>query len=176
MISRIFYLSVFLAGLALGVHVMLHGVERWRRRRSRRPSAAFNPPTVSAVMIGIGVSGYLFSTRTTLGAPVIFLISLSIGAAAFFATVVLMAKWALRNPPQLDADENDINGQVATVTRIITPQEAGEISWYAWGKRHTLTATSLTPAEIPVGAEVVIDIVEDGIAHVELWSVVESRL
>src|SRR5512138_1815991 len=100
MISRIFYLSIFLAGLALGVHVMLHGVERWRRRRSRRPSAALNPPTVSAVMIGVGVSGYLFSTRTTLDAPVIFLISLGIGAAAFFATVVLMAKWALRNPPQ----------------------------------------------------------------------------
>lgn len=176
MISKVLYLSIFLAGLALGVHVMLHGVERWRRRRSRRPSAALNPPTVSAFAIGLGVSGYLFSTRSDLGPILLFAISLTIGAAAFAATVILMAKWALRNAQAGPSEESDINGQVATVTRAITGDEPGEISWYAWDARHALPAIAVGAGDIPVGTEVVIDIVDHGMAHVELWSVVESRL
>lgn len=176
MISKVFYLVVFLAGLALGVHVMLHGVERWRRRRSRKPSAAFNPPTASALAVGVGISGYLLSTRSHLGTLVVFLLSLAVGGAAFAGTVVLMAKWALKDPQLLHADEDDINGQVATVTRSITPGSPGEIGWYAWGKHHVLPARAAGQEEIPAGTEVVIDLVDDGVAQVELWSVVEGRL
>lgn len=176
MIAKILYLTVFLAGLALGVHVMLHGVERWRRRRSRKPSAAFNPPTVSAFAIGIGASGYLFSTRSSLSALIVFLISICIGAAAFAGATILMAKWALRNAQLLPSDEDDVSGQVATVSRAIGIDEPGEITWYAWDQRHVLPAIGIGEMDIPAGAEVVIDIVEEGVARVELWSVVEGRL
>ena len=176
MISKVFYLATFLAGLALGVHVMLHGIERWRRRRSARPSAAFNPPTASAFAIGVGVSGYLISTRSDLAPAIVLLISIGIGAIAFVGSVVLMAKWALRNTEAVHADEEDVNGQVATVTQPITPDESGVITWHAWGRTHSLPATSVGQDEIPVGTEVVIDLVENGTARVELWSVVEGRL
>jgi hypothetical protein len=175
-ISRIIYLAVFLAGLALAVHVMLNGVERWKRRRSKKPSAALNPPTVAGFAIGVGASGYLFSSRSVLSPWLVLVISLMIGGAALAGMIVLMAKWALRSPVPGHAEEEEINGQVATVTKTITTGGAGEISWYAWEKRHVLPARAFGENEIPAGTEVVIDSVEDGVARVELWSIVEQRL
>jgi len=171
-----FYLLVFLAGLALAVQVMLHGVERWKRRRSQRPSAVLNPPTVAALAMGVGASGYLLSSRTSLSPLPVLLISVIIGGAALSGMIVLMAKWALRSSLPVHSDEDDINGQVATVTRDITPESPGEITWYAWEKKHVLPAVAVSDSEITTGTEVVIDVVEDGIARVELWSVVERRL
>ena len=176
MIARIIYLGAFLGGLALAVHVMLNGVERWKGRRSKKLSASLNPPTVAAFAIGLGASGYLFTTRSSFSSLLIFVFSLIIGAAALTGMIVLMAKWALRASAPSHADEEDVNGQVAMVTRAITPDEPGEISWYAWEKRHVLPARAFGDTDIPVGTEVVIDMVENGVARVELWSVVEQRL
>jgi hypothetical protein len=39
-----------------------------------------------------------------------------------------------------------------------------------------LPAVAIGETDIPSGTEVVIDVVEDGVARVELWSVVEQRL
>jgi hypothetical protein len=176
MISKVFYLLVFLGGLALAVHVMLHGVERWKRRRSQRPSAFFNPPTVAALAMGLGASGYLFSSRTSLSAFFVLVLSILIGAASLTGMIVLMAKWALRGSVQVHSDEDEFYGQVATVTLDITPDNPGEISWYAWDRKHVLPAVAIGETDIPSGTEVVIDVVEDGVARVELWSVVEQRL
>ena len=176
MIPEIIYLAVFLGGLALAVHVMLNGAARWKRRRSAKPSAALNPPTVAALGVGFGASGYLFSSKSTLSPWEVLIISAIIGGAALAGMIVLMAKWALRSPAPSHEDEDDINGQIATVTRAITAQEPGEITWYAWDKMHMLPARGSDETEIPVGTEVCIDIVENGVARVELWSVVEQRL
>lgn len=176
MIMKIFYLLVFLVGLALAVHVMLHGVERWKRRRSQKPSAVLNPPTVAALAIGLGASGYLLSSRTVLSRIPVLLISIVIGAAALTGMIVLMAKWALQGALPAHSDEEEINGQVATVTHDITPENPGEITWYAWDRKHVLPARAIGEAEITAGTEVVIDAVEEGVARVELWSVVEQRL
>lgn len=169
------YLAVFLSGLALAVHVMLHGVERWRTKHSDKPSAVLNPPTVAALAAGIGAGGYLLETRSSLQSAAVFLAALAIGVAAHFGMTLLMARWALRGGASVPPDQ-DINGQVATVSRDITPEHPGEISWIAWGTTHTLPAAGLSESTIPAGCEVVIDVVENGIARVELWSVVESRL
>ena len=176
MISKVFYLLVFLAGLALAVHVMLHGVMRWKRRRSQKPSAFLNPPTVAALAMGVGASGYLLSSKTSLGVFPALFISLVIGAAALTGMIVLMAKWALRSSLPVHSEEEEINGQVATVTRDIIPGHPGEITWYAWDQKHILPAVAIGDSVITSGSEVVIDVVEDGVARVELWSVVEGRL
>lgn len=173
---KYFYLAVFLVGLALAVQVMLHGMERWRRKRSQSPSAVLNPPTVAALAAGFGAGGYLLQTRTDLSRPVVFLLALVIGVAAHFVMTLLMARWALRASPATLSEEEDISGQVATVTKEISRDEPGEISWVAWNRAHVLPATAISDASIPTGSEVVIDVVEDGIARVELWSIVESRL
>ena len=174
MISKVLYLAVFLAGLALAVHSMLHGAERWRRRRSGRPSPVLNPPTVAAMAVGFGACGYLLVTRSTLGPVGILVISAITAVASFSGMTVLMAKWALRSPGLHVAEQ--VNGQVATVSRTITPREDGEITYFAWDAKHILPARSLDGSAIPEGAEVVIDVVQNGIAQVELWSVVEQRL
>lgn len=173
---KYFYLAVFLIGLALAVQVMLHGMQRWHRKRTQNPSAVLNPPTVAALAAGFGAGGYLLQTRTTLSSPVVFLLALVIGVAAHFTMTLLMARWALRELPAPLSEEEDISGQVATVTKEVSRNEPGEISWVAWNRAHVLPATGVSDDSIPVGSEVVIDVVENGIARVELWSIVESRL
>lgn len=171
------YLATFVAGLALAVNSMLHGAERWRRRRSVKQSAVFNPPTVAALAVGLGACGYLLVSRTTLGWVAVLLISLGTGTAALFGMITLMAKWALRASSFASGlVEEDTHGQIATVSRTITPGETGEITYFAWDKTHVLAAVPVDSSVIPEGTEVVIDSVEDGVARVELWSVVEQRL
>jgi hypothetical protein len=177
MIQKAGFLIAFIGGLALAVHSMLHGVERWRRKRSDKPSAVFNPPTVAALLIGIGATGYLLTSRTQLGLLAVSIISIVVGFAAVGGMIVLMAKWALRPPTQDSiAHDEEINGQVARVTRTITPDAPGEIEYFAWNKHHVLPAMSIDSSVIPEGTEVVVDSLEGGTARVELWSVVELRL
>ena len=172
---KVVYLVVFLCGLALAVNAMLHGASRWRRRRSGNPSALVNPPTIAALAAGFGAGGYLLHSHTSMNRWLVLMIALAIGATAFSGMTVLMAKWALRRPPSIH-EEEEVNGQVARVTREITADDAGEITYFAWDQEHVLQARSMDGSVIPVGEEVVVDVVEDGVARVELWSVVEQRL
>jgi hypothetical protein len=177
MIWKIVFLATFVAGLSLAVSSMLHGAERWRRRRSVKQSAVFNPPTVAALAVGIGACGYLLTTRTALGWLGVLLISIGTGLAALFGMITIMAKWALRASSHSSGlDEEDNHGQIATVSRTITPDQTGEITYFAWERSHVLPAAALDSSVITEGTEVVIDSVEDGVARVELWSVVEQRL
>jgi hypothetical protein len=174
---KYFYLIAFLAGLALAVHSMLHGAERWRRKRSPRTSPVLNPPTVAALLAAFGATGYLLTTRTSLGIAVVLITSAVIASAAVAGMVFLMAKWALRAPANaIPPEEEEIHGQVAVVSRTITPLEQGEISYFAWDVQHVLPASSVDGSMVEEGTEVVIDRLEDGVAVVELWSVVEQRL
>lgn len=172
---KVVYLVVFLCGLALAVNAMLHGASRWRSRRSGAPSPLVNPPTIAALAAGFGAGGYLLFTHTSMNRWVVLIVALSIGGAAFAGMTVLMAKWALRRPPSIH-EEEEVNGQVARVTREITADEVGEITYFAWDKKHVLRAQSIDGSDIALDEEVVVDVVEDGVARVELWSVVEQRL
>lgn len=177
MIWKVIYLVVCSGGLVLAVHSMLHGVERWRRQGTGRPSALLNPPTVAALAMAFGVCGYLLVTRS--GIRPLFILALAgmCGAAALAGMTVFMAKWALRVPDHpVVSDEDEINGQVALVSQDIGPGQPGEIRYVAWGKEHILSAQSVDGAHIPAGTEVVIDVLENGVARVELWSAVEQRL
>lgn len=171
------YLIAFLAGLALAVHAMLHGVERWRRKRSGKPSPVLNPPTVAALLAGFGACGYILGTRTSIGPVAVLVISALVAGTAVTGAIFLMAKWALReHPDAMTPEEEDIHGQVAIVSRTIAPGDSGEISYYAWDAQHVLNAQSVDGSTITEGTEVVIETIENGIAKVELWSVVEQRL
>ena len=171
------YLSIFLAGLALAVFSMLHGAERWRRKRSRKPSPVLNPPTVAALLAGFGASGYLLTTRTSLGFAAVIAIASITAGAALTGMIFLMAKWALRESADaVPLEEEEIHGQVAVVSRTITPDGPGEITYQAWGQTHVLPAESVDGSTVPEGAEVVIEALENGVARIELWAVVEQRL
>ncbi|HEV7387508.1 MAG TPA: hypothetical protein VGN73_02740 [Gemmatimonadaceae bacterium] len=171
------FLVSFIAGLLLAVYAMLHGVEQTRADRSRTPSPFFNLPALAAFTVGFGAAGYPIATRTILPGWSILLIAAATGALAISGMITLLARWALRGPPadSLSAHE-EIQGQLAVVTRNITITEPGEIRYELRGHEIRVAAKSLTPKTLATGEDVVIDRIEDGIALVEEWAVVERRL
>ena len=178
-ILRILFLAALIGGLVLAVFAMLHGVEHARRRRnrSRAPSPFFNLPAVAAFAVGFGAVGYPLASRTTLPAWGIVLIAIGGGALAITGMITLLARWALRGlSGPLPPEDHEIQGQLAVVTRDITPAREGEISYDHLGRRELVPARSLGTTVIPSGSDVVIDRIEDGVAFVEEWAVVEQRL
>ncbi|HEY4733614.1 MAG TPA: NfeD family protein [Gemmatimonadaceae bacterium] len=169
-------LVAFIAGLVLAVFAMLHGVEHMRASRARAPSPFFNLPALAAFAVGFGAVGYPLASRTNLPPWGIVLIAAGAGALAITGMITLLARWALRgrtdNSP---AAAEEIQGHFAIVTRDISTTP-GEIRYEMHGHEIRVPAKGLTAKILTVGEEVVIDRIEDGIAIVEEWSVVEQRL
>jgi len=156
---------------------MLHGVEHARRNRSRAPSPFFNLPTVAALAVGLGAAGYPLASRTTWPGWAIILVATASGALAVTGMILLLAQWALRGDPEhAMAEEDAIQGHLAVVSSEITLDAPGEISYEHLGRNLSIPARALSHKALSVGAEVVIDRIEDGIALVEEWSAVEKRL
>ena len=178
-ILKIFFLIAFIGGLVLAVFAMLHGVEyaRRRRNRSRKPSPFFNLPAVAAFAVGFGAVGYPLASRTRLPVWAVILIAIGGGALAITGIITLLARWALRGlAGPFSSEDQEIQGTLAVVTREITPAGDGEISYEHLGRRELALARSLGVTAIPSGSEVVIDRIENGVAFVEEWAVVEQRL
>lgn len=174
-ILHIVFLAAFIGGLMLAVFAMLHGVER--RNRARAPSAFFNLPAIAAFAVGFGAVGYLLVSRSRLPLWAILLIAIASGALAISGMITLLAQWALRDLAARSlAEADEIQGQLAIVTRAITLAGAGEISYEQQGKQLRVPARGLSEKTLPVGSDVVIDRIENGIALVEEWAVVERRL
>lgn len=170
------FLVAFVASLVLAVIAMLHGVEHTRPNRARAPSPYFNLPSYAAFGFGFGVVGYLVATRTRFAAWGVLLIALVAGALAVSGMIILLARWALRGVTTGVGDNHEIQGQLAVVTRGIPPEESGEISYEAFGRRVRIPAVGISPKQIPIGSDVVIDRIENGVALVEEWAVVEQRI
>jgi hypothetical protein len=175
-ILRICFLGAFIGGLVLAVFAMLHGVEHARRNRSRAPSAFFNLPAIAAFAVGFGVVGYPLASRTTLPAWGILLIAIGGGALAISGMITLLARWALRGRRIAPGEIDEIQGQLAIVSREISLTETGEISYEQLGKQVHIAARTLSNKVVAVGADVVIDRIENGVAFVEEWATVEQRL
>jgi hypothetical protein len=174
-ISRAFFLGIFGAGLGLAVFAMLHGVERSRAITSPRPSSVFNAPTISVFAIVLGAIGYFLITRSFLTLATVLIIGCAAGLAGSIGMIILLTHWAFPYAGT-PTDDDTLQGQIALVTRRISPSAAGEIAFQSNGAHHTLVAESLQGSEIECDTEVVIDTIRDGIATVELWSVVEDRI
>lgn len=175
----ILYAVVFGVGLLIGVYAMLHGTVRAGGGPGdiRFPIAGFNAPVIGAALAGLGAAGYLLTKYSQHGTIAIIIVSLVAAAVGWIGMTILMAKWALRgslNDPHEEIEE--LQGTVATVTRAISPTELGEISYSFRGAPTRVAARSIAGDAVPAGTEVVIDHIENDIADVELWSVVEQRL
>jgi len=175
----VFYACVSGIGLLLSVYAMLHGTVRKGHEPGAImfPMAGLNTPVVGAALVAFGALGYLlmkYSHFDTIGILIGALVAAAVG---WIGMTILMAKWALRgslNDPHEEIEE--LQGTVATVTRAISPSQPGEISYSFRGQPTVIAARSISGDSVPAGTEVVIDRIGDGIADVELWSVVEQRL
>jgi membrane protein implicated in regulation of membrane protease activity len=69
-----------------------------------------------------------------------------------------------------------LQGHPATVTAAIDRAGEGEIAYEADGRRWTVRARSWDGAPLVAGTDVAIERVEGGVAYVEGWAEVETRL
>jgi hypothetical protein len=91
--------------------------------------------------------------------------------------IALLARWALRKGLLPSHDELEtIQGQLGIVTQEIASGGIGAISYEYLGKRLQSPARAISNHLLEKGADVVIDRIEDGVAFVEEWAVVEQRL
>jgi hypothetical protein len=174
---RVVFLLSFLIGVAFGVISMLAGVDRQRRRRSRTP--ILNYPTVGAFFTALGVTGYALTRYSSLGPVAITAIALVVALAAGGGMLGLVAGWAIPSAARDVEDERyRLQGFLGRVTKAIgsADSDPGEISYEHDGIRSTTPARSLNGQRIERDTEIVIERIEDGVAHVETWSRIEKEL
>jgi hypothetical protein len=173
----VLYIVSFIVGLLLAVRIMFFGAERRRPRAGDPLPLRRWEPAVAAFLIMWGMAGYLL-TRPGRLSP----------AAGAVAAVVLGVLWATlvtrlaiataRVRPEHDPDDPRyvLQGHVAVVTGLIPADGEGAILLGEPDSPHTLRARSIDGQPIDEGVEVCIERVDDGVAFVERWSLVEARL
>jgi hypothetical protein len=124
-----------------------------------------------------GVSGYLLTRNGALSpAPGIGL-ALLLGVV-WAALVTRLAIATARIQPEHDPDDPRyvLQGHVAMVTAAIPSGGEGVIAYGGGDSLRILRARAIDEQAIDEGLEVCIERVEEGVAFVELWALVEARL
>lgn len=78
--------------------------------------------------------------------------------------------------PRVEFDPEVLTGHIASVTAAIGAAAAGAVVYTLEGRRHDVAAVSLDGKPIQAGTDVVIERIENGLAFVERWEVVEGRI
>jgi membrane protein implicated in regulation of membrane protease activity len=175
----VLYIIALIAGLLLAVRAMLLGVER----RPADPLAGIpglvsaSPVALAASAIVFGIIGYLLGRPARLGTGG-GLAAAAVGAVLAWAGAVVLVRRARRFVPEHDPDDPRylLQGHVALVTARIDGAKLGEISYELDGRRYVSPAAGLEGSSAEAGSEVVIERIDDGVAHVEPWAAIEERL
>lgn len=174
------FLASLAAGLLIGVHAMLFGVERAPPRRTGSPtdiSARISLPTIGGFLVLFGLVGWILTRATFLSPWVRLGVAFVSGGIGVALVLLLIARWAVPAARREVVDERYLlQGHLARVTATISPEDPGAISYDVDGVPHTAPARSLDAVPLAAGSEVVIERLEDGIAWVEGWERVEQRL
>jgi membrane protein implicated in regulation of membrane protease activity len=171
------YLAAFIAGLLLAVRIMFFGAERRRVRAVDAMPLRRSEPAIVAFLVMFGVAGYLLTRHGALSPVAGTVVALLLGTL-WAALVTRLAIATARVQPEHDPEDPRylLQGHVAVVTEAIPAGGEGTIT-YGEGDGHcTLRARAIDESAMSEGVEVCIDRVEDGIAFVELWTLVEARL
>lgn len=174
-------IAAFLAGLLLWIRVMFFGVRRVDEERLHHRKW----PLAVALFFLIG--GALLYARAR-SAPVTAGWGLAVVIAALGAGAG--AWWVVHRSasiPSTDPEDDPrfrFQGHVARIVESITGDDRGRVAFDFDGRRHEYRARWSPAAQLPaardaiaaVGAEVVIETIDDEVAYVEPWSLVEERL
>lgn len=179
-------IAAFLGGLLLAVRVMLFGVQR-RLDEDRLHHRRWPLALATFLMTG-GALLYVRArpTGSVTGGWLALVLFLALAAGAGAWWVVQRSATIPSSDPE-DDPRYRFQGHVARVTEAIeagTDSKPGRISLDFDGKRYDFRARwSTSGGEYNAhsgfgasGSEVVIEIVEDDMAYVEPWAVVEERL
>lgn len=170
------YLVAFIAGLLLAVRLMFFGAERRRQRPGTIPLRRSEPAAVGFLLM-FGVAGYLLSRHGTLS-TLWSAVAASILGVAWAAIAARVAIAMARVTPAHDPDDPRyvLQGSVAVVAVTIPPGGVGAITFDDGRGPRTAAARTIDDQGIDAGLDVCIERIEDSIAYVELWSLVEARL
>jgi membrane protein implicated in regulation of membrane protease activity len=171
------YVVIFISGLLLAVRIMFFGAERRQPRAGDPLPLRRWEPAVSAFLIMFGVAGYLL-TRPGRLTPVAGAAAASVLGALWAALVTRLAIATARVQPEHDPDDPRyvLQGHVAVVTTPIPADGEGTITYGETGVQLSLRARSIDGLLIDEGVEVCIERVDEGVAFVERWALVEARL
>ena len=171
------FLVSLIAGLLLGVRIMLFGVERTREFGAEgERSFRLSPPLVTAFLVVFGIAGYVMhrggvAPMTTVAAAA------GLGLVVAYVTGRAVKRWWLVTPEHdVDDERYVLQGHLARVTRSIEGDAEGEVAFEVGSSRRVVRARSIDEHPVPEGTEVVIERIEGDVAYVESWAEVEKRL
>ena len=124
-----------------------------------------------------GIVGYLLIRNSGESSARALMFSASAGIL-FAAFVTWLAIQTARVQPEHDPDDPRyaLQGRVGVVTVSIPVGGEGVIRYEEIGSAPVVAARNVDGGAIDEGEEVCIERIEDGVAHVELWRLVEQRL
>jgi hypothetical protein len=172
------FLAAFIAGLLLGVRIMFFGAERRRAQAVDAMPLRRSEPAAAAFLVMFGVAGYLLTRHGTLSAGAGTGVAVLL-AVVWAAIVTRIAIATARVQPEHDPDDPRyvLQGHVGVVTVAIASGGEGEITYDGGrGVLETTRARAIDESAIGEGEEVCIERIDDGVAFVELWALVEQRL
>jgi membrane protein implicated in regulation of membrane protease activity len=173
------FLAAFIAGLLLAVRIMFFGAER-RKRALKRVGATplrRSEPAAVAFLVMFGIAGYLLTRHGALSG-IAGTAAAAVLGVAWSALVARVAIVMARVTPEHDPDDvrYQLQGRVAVVTAAIPGEGEGTIAYAEAAGRQSCRARAIDGGAIAADLEVCIERVEDGIAFVERWDLVEARL
>jgi membrane protein implicated in regulation of membrane protease activity len=173
------FLAAFIAGLLLAVRLMFFGAERRKRaivRADPMPLRRSEPAGV-AFLVMFGVAGYLLTRHGTLSGAIGATVAALLGGV-WAAVVVRVAIAMARLKPEHDPEDPryQLQGHVAVVTAAIPGEGEGVIAYVEGSDRRSVRARAIDGGAIAEDLEVCIERVENGVAFVERWDLVEARL
>ena len=171
------FLAAFIAGLLLGVRVMFFGAERRRRRSADALPLRRSEPAIIGFLLMFGVAGYLLTRRGPVSPGTGALVAALLGLV-WAVLVTRLAVATARLQPEHDPEDPRfvLQGHVAVVSAPIPADGEGTITFSDAGAQRTVRARTIDGSAIAGGEEVCIERLEDDLAFVELWAIVEQRL
>jgi hypothetical protein len=171
------FLASFIAGLLLAVRAMFFGAERRRLRPADGMPLRRSEPAMIGFLVMFGVAGYLLTRHgaASPGAGVGIAVLLGVASAA---AVTRLAIATARLQPEHDPDDPRyvLQGHLASVSVAIPAGGEGAITYTESQGPRAVPARSIDGSAVAAGEEVCIERLEDGVALVELWAIVERRL
>jgi membrane protein implicated in regulation of membrane protease activity len=134
-------------------------------------------PAIVGFLVMFGVAGYLLTRHGAVSPAAGAGIALLLGLV-WAALVTRLAVATARVQPEHDPDDPRyvLQGHVAIVSAAIPANGEGTITFADGGTQRVVPARTIDGSAINDGEEVCIERLDDGVAFVELWEIVEQRL